>query len=98
MRKISYLVFGAAIGAAAVSFETSSPSLNGGAQAAASDVYRKMSLFGDVFDKVRADYVEKPDEGKMIEAAINGMLSSLDPHSSYMDANELPRHERRNKG
>ena len=40
--------------------------------------------------KVRTDYVEKPDEAKLIEAAINGMLTSLDPHSSYMDAKELP--------
>ena len=39
-----------------------------------------------MFEKIRTDYVEKPDEGKLVEAAINGMLSSLDPHSSYMDA------------
>jgi carboxyl-terminal processing protease len=39
-----------------------------------------------VFEKIRNDYVEKPDESKLVEAAINGMLSSLDPHSSYMDA------------
>ena len=54
--------------------------------AAAADTYRQLNLFGDVFDKIRNDYVEKPDEAKLIEAAINGMLSSLDPHSSYMDA------------
>src|SRR5208283_2495953 len=48
--------------------------------------YRQLNLFGDVFDKIRNDYVEKPDEAKLIEAAINGMLASLDPHSSYMDA------------
>jgi carboxyl-terminal processing protease len=50
------------------------------------DTYKQLNLFGDVFDRVRADYVEDPDESKMIEAAINGMLASLDPHSSYMDA------------
>ena len=54
--------------------------------AAAADVYRSLNLFGDVFEKVRNDYVEKPDDKKMVEAAINGMLTSLDPHSSYMDA------------
>jgi len=48
------------------------------------DIYRKIDLFGEVFERVRQDYVEKPDEGAMIESAINGMLSSLDPHSSYM--------------
>jgi carboxyl-terminal processing protease len=42
-------------------------------------------LFGDVFETVRTDYVEQPDEAKLIESAINGMLASLDPHSSYMD-------------
>jgi len=50
------------------------------------DTYKQLNLFGDVFDRVRADYVEAPDEEKMIEAAINGMLASLDPHSSYMNA------------
>jgi carboxyl-terminal processing protease len=48
------------------------------------DIYKKIDLFGEVFERVRQDYVEKPDEGAMVEAAINGMLSSLDPHSSYM--------------
>jgi len=50
------------------------------------ETYKLLNLFGDVYDRVRADYVEEPDEKKMIEAAINGMLMSLDPHSSYMDA------------
>ncbi|WP_369793085.1 S41 family peptidase [Thermopetrobacter sp. TC1] len=48
-------------------------------------VYRQLDLFGDVFDRVRANYVEKPDEEKLVEAAINGMLQSLDPHSSYLN-------------
>lgn len=50
------------------------------------DTYRQLTFFGDVFDKVRGDYVESPDERKLVEAAVSGMLSSLDPHSSYMDA------------
>jgi carboxyl-terminal processing protease len=53
--------------------------------AAGSDVYRQLNLFGDVFERVRSDYVEETDESQMIEAAINGMLSSLDPHSSYLN-------------
>ncbi len=62
-----------------------------GASAATSkaDTYKLLGLFGDVFDRVRADYVEVPDEKKMIENAINGMLTSLDPHSSYMDASSF---------
>jgi carboxyl-terminal processing protease len=59
------------------------------AQAAAADTYRQLSLFGDVFERVRADYVEKPDDSKLIESAINGMLAGLDPHSSYMDSKSL---------
>src|SRR6516162_3094184 len=46
----------------------------------------QLRLFRDVFERVRADYVERPDDGKLIESAINGMLAGLDPHSSYMDA------------
>ncbi|MBG1233541.1 S41 family peptidase [Aestuariivirga litoralis] len=52
------------------------------------DTYKLLNLFGEVYDRVRSDYVEKPDEQKMMEAAINGMLMSLDPHSSYMNAKE----------
>ena len=55
------------------------------AKAAASDTYRQLNLFGDVFERVRADYVDKPDDSKLVESAINGMLAGLDPHSSYMD-------------
>ena len=53
--------------------------------AASSDTYRNLNLFGDVFERVRSDYVEKPDDSKLVETAINGMLAGLDPHSSYMD-------------
>ena len=54
-----------------------------------SDTYKQLNLFGDVFDRVRADYVEAPDEAKLIEAAIDGMLTSLDPHSSFMNAKKF---------
>jgi carboxyl-terminal processing protease len=56
------------------------------AKAAASpDTYSKLNLFGDVFERVRADYVEKPDDARLVEAAISGMVTSLDPHSRYMN-------------
>src|SRR5215831_508065 len=88
MRKTSLILLSAAAGAALtliatqprIVFDMSS------AKAAAADTYRQLSLFGDVFERVRTDYVEKPDDSKLIESAINGMLSGLDPHSSYMDA------------
>jgi carboxyl-terminal processing protease len=50
------------------------------------DTYRQLDLFGEVFERVRANYVDKVSDKQLIEAAINGMLSSLDPHSNYMDA------------
>src|SRR5690349_4405634 len=49
-----------------------------------SEMYRQLDLFGDVLDRVRSDYVEKPDDAMLIESAINSMLSALDPHSSYL--------------
>lgn len=58
------------------------------AEAAGSSTYRELSIFGDVFERVRAQYVTPPKEDQLIENAINGMLSSLDPHSSYMNAKD----------
>ena len=49
------------------------------------DTYKQVKLFGDVFERVRADYVEEVSDQELIEAAIRGMLASLDPHSSYLD-------------
>ncbi|TMJ81290.1 MAG: S41 family peptidase [Alphaproteobacteria bacterium] len=49
------------------------------------DAYSQLGLFGQVFERVRANYAEKPDDAKLIENAINGMVSSLDPHSHYMN-------------
>jgi carboxyl-terminal processing protease len=87
MRKLSLLILGAVVGAGSATMVSQSHLMSStSAFAASADVYRQLSLFGDVFEKVRTDYVEKPDEAKLIEAAINGMLTSLDPHSSYMDA------------
>jgi carboxyl-terminal processing protease len=50
-----------------------------------SDTYRQLNLFGDVFERVRSDFVEEVDDAELIDAAINGMLSALDPHSSYLN-------------
>lgn len=58
------------------------------AEAAGSSTYRELSIFGDVFERVRAQYVTPPKEDQLIENAINGMLSSLDPHSSYMNSKD----------
>ncbi|MDI3337633.1 S41 family peptidase [Defluviimonas aestuarii] len=52
-------------------------------------VYEQLDLFGDIFERIRGQYVEEVDEGKLIEAAINGMLTSLDPHSSYLPPDQF---------
>ena len=62
------------------------------------DTYKLLQLFGDVFERVRGDYVEKPSDKKLIESAINGMLSSLDPHSSYMNADSFEEMQVQTKG
>lgn len=49
-----------------------------------SSVYEQLDLFGDIFERIRAQYVEEVDAADLIEAAIDGMLTSLDPHSSYL--------------
>ena len=87
MRKTSLLLLGAVAGAA-LTMAATNPRLillGSSAKAAAADTYKQLNLFGDVFERVRADYVEKPEDAKLVEFAINGMLASLDPHSSYMD-------------
>ncbi|WBV44003.1 S41 family peptidase [Pseudoroseomonas cervicalis] len=50
------------------------------------ETYRLLNLFGDIFERVRAEYVEPVNDREVIESAINGMLQGLDPHSSYMNA------------
>ncbi|WFU20308.1 S41 family peptidase [Bradyrhizobium sp. CB3481] len=53
--------------------------------AARSDTYNQLNLFGSVFERIKTSYVEKPDDSKLMEGAINGMISALDPHSRYMN-------------
>jgi carboxyl-terminal processing protease len=55
----------------------------------ANDTYRQLDQFMNVFQKVRADYVDKVDDKALIKGAIDGMLASLDPHSSYLDAHDF---------
>ena len=60
--------------------------LNFPSSAYPNETYRQLNLFGDVFERVRAEYVDEVTDRKLIEAAINGMLTSLDPHSSFLNA------------
>ena len=94
MQRLLHLSLGAIAGAAIAfvattpvltpylsSWASASPSTDSGGQ-----TYHQLELFGKAFDIVRRDYVEKPASKKLISAAINGMVSGLDPHSNYMDA------------
>ena len=54
--------------------------------AVSSETYRQLNMFGDVFERVRSEYVEEVDDAELIEAAIQGMLSSLDPHSTFLNS------------
>ena len=66
--------------------------------AASSETYRQLNLFGIVFERVRADYVEEVSDQELIESAINGMLISLDPHSSYLDRDSFEDMQVQTKG
>jgi carboxyl-terminal processing protease len=87
MRKFKHVIIGAAAGAAVSAFALTLGLAQSGLNGTSTDrgVYRQLELFGKVFDIVRADYVEPPDDSKLVTSAINGMISGLDPHSSYMD-------------
>jgi carboxyl-terminal processing protease len=86
MRKTPLVLLGVAAGVAMTLLATQPRLwLGTSARAAAADTYRQLNLFGDIFERVRGHYVEKPDDSKLVESAINGMLNGLDPHSSYMD-------------
>ena len=62
------------------------------------DVYKQLNLFGEVYERVRSEYVEKVKDKDLIEAAINGMLQSLDPHSSYLTAESFNEMKIQTKG
>ena len=83
IRKLSLLCAGALMGASAMSLVYGAGGAT--ANAAGSETYRQLAIFGDIFERVRAQYVTPPEDQKLIESAINGMLTSLDPHSSYLN-------------
>jgi len=92
MHRLIHLSIGAVFGAALAVVATTPaviPFLSGAAaspSSGTSQTYRQLELFGRAFDLVRQDYVDKPESKKLVAAAINGMVSGLDPHSNYMDA------------
>ncbi|WP_223477406.1 S41 family peptidase [Oricola indica] len=97
MRKLSLLFAGGLMGAASM-LVLSGNGLMMPANAAGTDTYKQLSIFGDIFERVRANYVEEPEDKELIENAINGMLASLDPHSSFMNAEDAADMRTQTKG
>jgi carboxyl-terminal processing protease len=88
MKKFMMAALGGTLAGAVLSTQVAAPLMAQEAKKPDS-VYQQLDLFGDIFEKIREDYVEPVDSKKLIEAAINGMLSSLDPHSSYLPPNDF---------
>ncbi|MEM9277699.1 MAG: S41 family peptidase [Pseudomonadota bacterium] len=89
VRNIGLLLIGAAIGALSILAIVSGLNQSTTAQAAGVGTYRQLSIFGEIFERVRSSYVTEPAEEELIENAINGMLTSLDPHSSYLNPKDF---------
>ena len=87
MKRFAFAGVGAALGFAAA-LALLSTAQGAGAPSVLS-AYRQLDLFGDAFERVRANYVREVEDAELINAAINGMVTSLDPHSSYMDPRDF---------
>jgi carboxyl-terminal processing protease len=85
MKKFAFAGMGVAVGF--VSAVALFPAAHGAPSVLSA--YRELDLFGDAFERVRANYVREVEDSELINSAINGMVSSLDPHSSYMDPKEF---------
>ncbi|NCM96699.1 MAG: peptidase S41 [Rhodobacteraceae bacterium CG2_30_10_405] len=88
MRKFVMAALGGTVAGVLLTTQVAGPLIAQEATKSAS-VYEQLDLFGDIFSRIRAQYVEEVQTDKLIEAAINGMLTSLDPHSSYMPAKDF---------
>lgn len=80
MRRFAFVGLGMAAGFAAALI------LFPAAHGANNSAYKQLDLFSDAFERVRADYVHPVEDSELVTSAIEGMVSGLDPHSSYMDA------------
>lgn len=97
MNKVLMAALGGTLAGALITTQFAGPLIAQEATKNAS-VYPQLDLFGDAFERIRSQYVEQVDSQKLIEAAINGMLSSLDPHSSYMNAKDYASMQVQTKG
>ena len=88
MKKFAMAALGGTLAGVLLTTQVAGPLIAQEASSNAS-VYEQLDLFGDIFERIRGQYVEEVDSQKLIEAAINGMLTSLDPHSSFMAADDF---------
>ncbi|MDF1727919.1 MAG: S41 family peptidase [Sulfitobacter sp.] len=97
MKKFALAAAGGIFAGAVATTQIAAPLL---AQEAAQteNVYQQLDLFGDIFERIRAQYVEETDSAELIEAAINGMLTSLDPHSSYLSPKDAAKMREQTRG
>ena len=83
MKKILLGTLAGAVAGLAIAVQVSGP-ISAQESTRLQTTYEQLDLFGDIFERIRSTYVEEVDDVALIEAAINGMLTSLDPHSSYL--------------
>ena len=88
MKRFVMAAIGGIIGGAVLATQVAGPLL-AQERVNTSSVYEQLDLFGEVFERIRNQYVDEADTGRLIEAAINGMLMSLDPHSGYMPPDDF---------
>ena len=97
MKKIALAALGGTLAGTILTTQIAGPLIAQEAEKTVS-VYEQLDLFGDIFERIRAQYVEEVDTEKLVEAAINGMLTSLDPHSSYLSAKDFDEMQEQTRG
>ena len=97
MRKFAMAALGGTVAGVVLTTQVAGP-LIAQENAADESVYEQLDLFGDIFERIRAQYVEEVSEKELVEAAIDGMLTSLDPHSSYLSPDDAERMRTQTRG
>ncbi|WP_430465863.1 S41 family peptidase [Tabrizicola sp.] len=97
MKKIALAALGGTLAGTILTTQVAGPLIAQEAEKTVS-VYEQLDLFGDIFERIRAQYVEEVDTEQLVEAAINGMLTSLDPHSSYLSAKDFDDMQEQTRG
>ncbi|MEM6373999.1 MAG: PDZ domain-containing protein, partial [Pseudomonadota bacterium] len=97
MKKFVMAALGGTLAGAVATTQIAGPLLAQESSANAG-IYEQLDLFGDIFERIRSQYVEEVEPGELIEAAIDGMLTSLDPHSSYLSPDDAAQMQVQTRG